>query len=119
LVPDAGRRVSTKEGKVQAVIESDAAKATSAVRVKKYTGHKDFYLDEISQYLNGCGRIVHYTCHKDLGNPTDLELISVEEGWFHQGELDGYGRRFIVTDNGIVEVGFFKQGKLLGKFTTF
>lgn len=119
LVPDPGRRVSTKAGKITETKDTYAAQATSPVRVRKYQGHKDFYFDEIRQYLNGFGRMVHFTCHKDLGNPTDLELTMMEEGYFNQGEIDGYGRRITVSDNGFVEVGFFRHGKPLGKYHSF
>jgi len=117
---DTGRRVSTKKGDNIVTKETDAALQTSPIHVRKFQGHRDFFFDEIAPFLNGYGRLVHFTCHKDLGNPLDLELTSIEEGRIAQGELDGYGRRFNLTHmEELIEVGFFRHGVPLGKYHSF
>lgn len=86
---------------------------------KRVTAREQIYFDDIGQALTGYGRIIYYRSNGDINNPMDNSIEFVHEGKFRQGEMDGYCRSFDAIDEGHVEVGFFKDGRSLGKYQEF
>lgn len=84
--------------------------------------NRDFTrLSDVSEYLNGYGRLLHFTVLKKDEDGTfnpfregqDNIVSRIEEGHFRKGRLDGFGR--ILSEDGQHQIGFFKNGYPYGK----
>ena len=73
---------------------------------------------EIAKSLNGYGRFVQYNAY-GVNSPQNMEVLAIQEGRFKAGCMDGYCRHYDGTENGFVEVGFFKEGEPYGKYQSF
>lgn len=60
-----------------------------------------------------------FRCLGDINNPLDCSVELIQEGKFRHGLMDGYCRSFDGVDEGMVEIGFFKEGRPLGKYQQF
>lgn len=76
---------------------------------------KPIMLEDISDSINGYGRIVEYRAYNSNFHPEDCKIERVKEGKFKQGKMDGYARKFTGLKGGNCFVGFFKEGKPDGK----
>lgn len=80
---------------------------------------------DVKPYLNGFGRILHYTALKtdtrDRFNPLmagqNNIVNKIVEGRFRNGNLDGFGR--IISDDGYHQIGFFRNGHPYGKLQSY
>lgn len=79
----------------------------------------ELFINDILPALNGYGRIVYFRNYGDVNEPQDNAIEFVHEGRFKNGQMDGYSRNFDGLGDGFVEVGFFKEGRVQGKYMQF
>ena len=96
---------------------------------------KPVFYSEIEEAITGFCRIIKYTNHtinpiiseeylQDSGkltqnnNPENLELLSIEEGKYTTGKMNGYCR-ILDAEDGSCQVGFFNDNTPWGKYCKF
>jgi len=93
-------------------------KKLSDMTIQERTQKGQLYLQDIIKAVNGYGRIIQYKANGEF-TPKNLTVEYVQEGRFREGVMDGYCRMFDGRDAGKVELGYFKEGKPLGKYQSF
>ena len=80
---------------------------------------KTILLADLEESLTGYGRIVEYRVYNSDFQPQNCKIERIKEGRFKKGKMEGYARKFTLTNNGTCFVGFYKEGKPDGKFSIF
>lgn len=123
---EASKITLTKKGGFTESLNDDRKYHTDNVnKLLTYYTH----LDELAPYLTGFGRKICYNVYgyllgeknKKIFSPyvdySKNKMVSIHEGEFSKGLLEGYGRKISV--DGTAEVGYFIQDLPYGKFMVY